>query len=418
MAQDNEVDVEKEQRPVPNAAISSSAVDGKARAEELGLTRRPLLTQADVGLLAQAIKEGNIPDPPSRRESVRSGIVVAVVALLVSGLLYGAWELLHWWRPATVASLNAIIEPTQVHVGPGAAGVSWSTAAYVDEIQFYPGDQPQSIALPLSPSKWCPVMKEALQLPCTKSNSLVSRGIISIHWNRDQGIFLGGIGQPVTPVRAATSSSVQMNPEDFPLLHQDAFDLNFNGTEQVTWCAIGTPLITAGETITVATLKRSVTISVPHLPSPAPNCKTGLHIRERHLGRLTSQVNFDGVSSLSVATRAASFQASGITGTLDLDNDIGPWTVDPAARTILKAGPRQIAVSVDDSPGHTNLRIFSANIASASNNSPDLVTSYWDRETSTAVTDFLSVLTAALAIAFSAHLVVRRHAKKTRPSKG
>ena len=66
-----------------------------------GQTRRePLLTEADVKLLAEAIKAGSAPDGTPRPQVIRSTLWLMVAV----GALAGAWVGLHSWHPPVSVS--------------------------------------------------------------------------------------------------------------------------------------------------------------------------------------------------------------------------------------------------------------------------------------------------------------------------
>ena len=198
---------------------------------------------------------------------------------------------------------------------------------------------------------------------------------------------------------------------------------------RLNWCAIGSPATMPGESITITTPsgKRQVltapsakgkTLTAPSHPKekaillvPRATCQTGVKIVVEAAKGSTSTVHLKQLTFLNLGANAASFIGKDFTGQLDLGGST-PWPVDPATRTMLNAGPGQITVGVETSPGQTNLRIYSTSVGSANNDTPNLVMPYWDRQEASVPTDLVTLVAAAIPVLFSIRIFRRRNSAR------
>jgi hypothetical protein len=163
-------------------------IEPVARHDKALATRPPVFTEADVRLLARAIKAGTTPDRPSISETLFD----ALTLLLAAGFLAGSWVLLHSWRPAVEASYKANVTSTlrALSLGTGQSGVSWSLPmAYADQVKLTgPATTEGRLILPIARGA-CTQIADGLGLSC--DDGVIGAPVtISVQWSSPQLVYL------------------------------------------------------------------------------------------------------------------------------------------------------------------------------------------------------------------------------------
>ncbi len=174
-------------------------IEPRARHNETQSTRPPVLTEADVRMLARAIKAGTAPDRPSLSETLFD----ALTLVLAAGFLAGSWVVLHSWRPAVEASYrgNVTNTLTTLSLGTAQSGVSWSLPmAYAQTVKLSgPATTEGRLILPIARTA-CDQIARGLGLACD-GGVIATPASISVRWSSPQLVYLAPLA--ARPYQAA-----------------------------------------------------------------------------------------------------------------------------------------------------------------------------------------------------------------------
>ena len=373
-------------------------------------TREPVLTETDIHLLAQAIKAGMTPDPPSSGDVA---FALAKLALAIAFLTV-AYVGLHWWHPHVSESYKNGVTATlnSLTLGSSSGAVNWAVpGVYASTLDLSgPANRPARVILPVQPAD-CKDLARRLGLTCLHG-ALVEPFSLAAFWNSPQLWYLSL--PTATTSQAATQQSQQLalslpQPANTPAeaakvatgtgsstAADTTVKLDLIGSEAVTWCA-GAP--TPGATLTLQSGSNSAVVPRTDIVNTA--CE-GLTVDVQPsspfvgVGR-PPETTFSGVSSFSFQASSNAVDAQALSGVLLLDG-AGTFTLAP---------PAEVALATDAAPVHTNLDISghgseltltSSKLSSATDGGPNLVNSWWDRENNIALPLFLATCGGVLAL--------------------
>ncbi len=356
-----------------------------------GQTRRePLLTEADVKLLAEAIKAGSAPDGTPRPQVIRSTLwlMVAVCALA------GAWVGLHSWHPPVNASYTGSATTlTNISMGSIRPGVSLSPPeVYARSIVMSgPATEPGRLVLPI-PQRDCGSLALELRLTCTKG-SLAVPASISLTWSSPQLMFLNSAHPEVDP----TSLVLQVLRPNAPAAGATAGANNTDvtvtptGRSPIEWCTSPN-----GGTLTLDNGPWRATVPAGDLECPAGLPLVLQTVKVEGLER-PPQTTFGAVTDFQLGADTGSIDARALGGALYLGGDTE--ALDPPTELALSAGTsRGIHVAVDVNESATEITIKPAHVTWASTGGTNLVTSVWDRYSSITLPLFLAATSAVISL--------------------
>ena len=376
-------------------------------------SRGPLLTEGDVRLLAQAIREGNAERPPSGSDVAFDALkLVAVLAFLAA-----SWVTLHWWHPEVAGSYNGGVTSTlsRLSMAAGPGDVRWSVpGVYARSAELSgPANRAGRLVLPVAPGE-CPVLATKLGLLCNRG-ALVEHASIAVVWSTPQLFYLASAaanapgltgfdrGSQLLDVdisRASkTGAPVGTSATGAPGPNTSV-SFNLSGAGPIIWC---TAAPAPGTTLTLRSGDQSV--GVPSGQVTGTSCAQGLAVVVPAIplggpGRPPATV-FGGVTALKLEATSTDVDASDLAGSLHL-GAAGTDTLAPPSEVTFASGPKDdVHLVLDLAGSSTELAMTSAKLASASTSGEaNLVTSWWDRENSIALPLFLAICAIALNLVF------------------
>ena len=392
--------------------LRTSEGSDSSGADDHPTSRGPLLTEADVRLLAQAIREGNAERPPSRGDLAFD----AVQLLAVLGFLAASWVALHWWHPEVAASYDGGVTSTLSRLSMDASpgDVRWSVpGVYARSIQLSgPANRAGGVVLPVACAE-CPVLATKLGLLCDHG-ALVERASIAVVWSMPQLFYLApatsgppglagldrGSGLLDVDISRSTKTGapVGTNATGTPAPNASV-SFNLSGAGPINWC---TAAPAPGTTLTLHSGNQSVGVPVDQVSGTS--CAQGLALVVQAIplggpGRPPATV-FGGVTALKLEATSTNVDASDLGGTLHL-GAAGTDALAPPTEVTLASRPADgVHLVLDLAGDNTELAMTSAKLASASTSGTNLVSSWWDRESSIALPLFLAICAIALNLVF------------------
>ena len=377
-------------------------IEPRARHNETQSTRPPVLTEADVRMLARAIKAGTAPDRPSLSETLFD----ALTLVLAAGFLAGSWVVLHSWRPAVEASYrgNVTNTLTTLSLGTAQSGVSWSLPmAYAQTVKLSgPATTEGRLILAIARTA-CDQIARGLGLACD-GGVIATPASISVRWSSPQLVYLAplaarpyqaALGQAKTVVvgisQFATNDQAGSTPA--PAGGQSGKDLSIDlrGSGPISWC---TPLTNSAARLTVSNGPQSYQVPEDDFVDDT-SCSHGLVVAVQALGSggaagIPPRTDLVDVSPLGFQAWAASVDAGDLGGRLNLVS-AGTDNLALPAEVRLGAGSSDIQVGLDFSADGTEQATISSRLNQVASGGPNLVTSWWDREGAIAVPIFLAL---------------------------
>ncbi len=363
-----------------------------------------ILSEADVRRLAEAIRTGTASEVPSNGDLAFGtikllGVVVALIAF---------WLFFHWWRPAVNESYSTDISGTAtLQLGSSHGGVNWSLPDVSASTVTLTGPASQSEALVLPvPTTECKNIQSTLGGSCNGGVLTLSTISVSEVWNPPQEMYLAPApDQDVTGADQANTLFLQVSQgaTSAGLAPTDVnVTINPSGAGLVNWC---TAPLSLDATLTLRTV--SATKPVTLVPSDFyddPSCTSqGLKVVLQTVSTgggppTVAQTSFGGVTSVDVDASSGSVEAKdlhGILGLGDSGEDVlnGPNTVTLTARS-----PGNVQVTLGPDGTNTELAITSSKLASASSAGNDLVSSWWERNSTLGLPLFLALCGASFKL--------------------
>lgn len=367
------------------------------------------LTQDDVELLAQAIRAGTATPPPTGTDAVL-GLVKIILAIF---LLFAAWEAFHSWHPDVSASYSTTTSGTLTSFTLGASGstVGWNIpGVYAGRVDLRgPANQDARVVLPVR-ALACPALATHLALTC-QNGKLMEPEAISIDWNSPQLLYLNPEAQSrrgaglqesavvslcLSSASSSTCPTVEMPPARLGASVPSQVDLTVTGTGPLDWC-YATPTPNA-----ILTLQNGPQrFTVPAADMGVLGCNQGLTLDVEGNAQFASQrppeMTFGDTSAFTLEATSDELNAQDLNGTLNLGS-AGTDSLSPAASVVLDA-PRQNPIHamlvIDKSLD--NLELSSSQLASASSDGTQLVSSFWDRNATLLTTVFGALILTVLA---------------------
>jgi hypothetical protein len=364
-----------------------------------------VLTDPDIERLANAIKRGNEPQRPTFGNVLSDGIVL----LLGIGFLVGAWTVLNHLRPAVSASYSE--EPTlalsmlkTLDLGSVRPGVSWSLGAAASAVHLSAGASNKDVLyLPVTTAA-CQQIDTALGLGnlgrCHNGELTTAADLFAV-WSSPQPVYL----QSSTATEQASTVDLELLQPAAPgapsavlapsaALGNTTVRVTQTGNQPTEWC---TPDPTTSATLEIKTIAGSFT--VPKGDFVSTSCPQGLAIATSPVpnGATPPFADLVGTTSFTCQATTASVVAGGLSGTLQLGGASYRLGTPADVTLVTHSGGLQanlqFLVEGDraDGSGLTILGQASGAWNGPTNLEPNLVTSWWDRESSISIPLFIAL---------------------------
>jgi hypothetical protein len=325
------------------------------------------------------------PDPDSgRARSHRTGWLALVLA---SALAWGSFSVYHWLRDAyppadltaTTTSLGTL-QPLSLEAPDGGGGsTSWQVmASFIGRLVVSgPETGRTEIILPL-PRSMCRKVAVGLGATCEAGGWVSVSSPATFAWSSPQLIDTTDDSKiPSTSIEIASSGTGPRSLSVTVLAQTRALpSLCFSSPSQP-----GTVTLTVTSGSHLPFHHQFAGYNTPGF-APIPQCADGLPVRVGSPGKgLPPEVDFEGISSLTLHAWAPTGKLQGFAGEIDLDPG-GPTVL--GSPTIVSLGSRQtmpLETSVSINPGSQSFVVHSTQATSVITSSGQLVPSYWSRNT-------------------------------------
>jgi hypothetical protein len=367
------------------------------------------LTEEDRDLLIEAIQKGTGSEPPTLADVIFDFVKI----LVVIGLLWAAWVWTHHWHPDVNMSYGATSTGTLTSLTLGAANgtVGWTVpAVYASAVAISgPATETALVTLPISPQR-CQLVGAHLGLTC-QHGQLVVPDAIKLTWNSPQLLYLSppsAVGASAGPQESAavnlqlsassSLSAVKTPPAGAVSVASSQVDLTVTGPGSLNWC-YGVPTPNAAITLR----NGSLSYGVPPADVRQEACGQGLAVAVQGNTQFSGfhrapEMTFETTTSFTLQATTHQIDAQDLNSTFHLGG-AGVDSISPAEEVELYGpGPNAIHTTLNIVGSKDNLTLSSAKLASASSDGTQLVTSWWDRDSTIALPLFLAAFGIVLAL--------------------